>query len=105
MRHSVDMARQHHSFFAAASRVTESRAGDERVAVPGHLEVRQGAQRALDRVGQRALLAADRGDIDEGGGELGAFGVQVKVVIHGDNLPAPRPTGARGAPAGPAECR
>ena len=89
MRHSVDVARQHHSFFVAASRVTESRARDERVAVPGHLEVRQRAQRALDRVGQRALLAADRGDVDEGGGKRGAIGVQVEVVIHGNNLPGP----------------
>jgi len=50
------------------------------------------AQRVLDRVGQRALLAADRGDVDKGGGEGGAIGVQVKVVIHG-NQPTPRAPG------------
>src|ERR1700730_15506871 len=96
------MAGQHYSF-----RFPEARARDERVAVPGHLEVRQAAERALDRVGQWGLLAPDPGHGHEGGGELGAFGWQVKVVIHGDNLPGPAPTGTGGGPAetrgGPAE--
>ena len=98
MRHRVDVASQHYSFFFSAARVPESRARDERVAVAGHLQVRQAAQRALDRVGQRALLAADRGDVDEGGGERGAFGMQVKVVVHGDQLTGPRPNRPRRRP-------
>jgi hypothetical protein len=79
MRHGVDVTSQHHSVALAARGLR-----DERVAVAGHRQVRQAAQGPFDRVGEGPLRAADRGDVDEGGGQLGAVGVQVKVVVHGD---------------------
>jgi hypothetical protein len=55
VRHRVDVTSQHHSFFSSASRTR-----DQGVPVAGQLKVRQRTQRALDRVGQRSLIAADR---------------------------------------------
>jgi hypothetical protein len=85
MRHGIEMTSQHYPFVLVAPCVVKFSARDKRVAVAGHLQVRQAAQGALDRVRERALRTADRGDVNKGGGELGAVGVQVKV-IHGDNL-------------------
>jgi hypothetical protein len=85
MRHGIEMTSQHYPFVLVTPRVVKFSACDKRVAVAGHLQVRQPAQGALDRVRERALRTADRGDVNKGGGELRAVGVQVKV-IHGDNL-------------------
>ncbi len=78
MRHGVEMTGQHHPLFSP-----ELGPGDERVAVPGHRQLRQASELALDRVRERALLAADGGDVGQRGGQLGAVEVQVEVVVHG----------------------
>jgi hypothetical protein len=71
------MTSQHHSFLTA-----ERGAGDERVAESVHGQVRQRRQGALDRVGQRFLLAADGSDVGERGGQRRAVCGQVELVVH-----------------------
>ncbi len=72
-RHGVDVAGDHDALGA-----TEVGAGDDRVPVALHLEVGQRAQRRLDRVGERALVAAHRLDVDEGLGQLHGVDAQIK---------------------------
>ena len=58
MRHGVDMTSQQHPLPLAAP-CGKAGARHKRVAMAGYLQVRQAAQRPLDRVRERALLAAD----------------------------------------------
>ena len=78
MRHGVEMTGQHHPLFSP-----ERGPGHERVAVPGHRQLRQAPELAFDRVREGALLAADGGDVGQRGGQRGAVEVQVEVVVHG----------------------
>ncbi len=101
MRHRVDMTSQHHAL-TSPQRGTR----DERVAVTRHRQVRQLSEGVLERVGERALRAADRGDIGERGRQLRAFEVQVKVVVHASKLtwpwrPRPFPSPLGGSWRGP----
>ena len=57
---------------------TERRTSDDRVAIAYDLEVRQRAQRRLDRVGDDLLVEALGGDVDERGGEADDVGGQVE---------------------------
>ena len=82
MRHRIDMTSQHHPLASP-----ERGPRDERVAVARHRQVRQLPERVLERVGQRALGAADRGDVGQRGGQLRAVEVQVKVVVHASHTP------------------
>jgi len=63
-RHGVDVPGQDHPL-----RPPEHGAGHDRVAVPVHGQVRERPERALDGVGQRPLVAADRGGVHEPGGQ------------------------------------
>jgi len=64
-RHRVEVAGDHH-----ALRPAEGGAGDDRVAVTQHLEVRAGPQRHLDGVRQPRLIAAHRRDVAHRAGEV-----------------------------------
>ncbi len=71
-RDGVQVAGDHDTAFAA-----QLRPRDDRVAVAEHLEVRERAQRGLDRIRDRRLVAGDRLDVDQlprqldgGGGEV-----------------------------------
>ena len=59
-RHGVDMPGEDHPLCQA-----EAGPRDDRVAVPVHGQMGQGAQRGLDRVGDGALRAADRLDVHQ----------------------------------------
>ena len=60
-RHGVDVPGQHHPL-----RPVQHGPGDQGVAVPEQLQVRDAAQRRVDHVGQAFLVTADRGDIYQG---------------------------------------
>ncbi len=80
-RHGVDVPGQDHPL-----RPAEVRPRDQGVPLPLHRQVRQGRQRALDRAGQRLLIPADRGDVDQCRGERGR--VTGKIQFHSGSLTA-----------------
>ena len=73
-RHGVEVTGDDHALAAA-----ELGAGDDRVAAPGDGEVREAAQRGLDRVGDLLLVVAHRLDVDELLGQGDDVGGQVEV--------------------------
>ena len=70
-RDGVQMARDDHAPVAA-----QPGAGHHGVADPLDRQMRQGAQRALDGVGERGLLAALGRDVDQGAGERDDIGAR-----------------------------
>ena len=72
-RHRVDVAGEDDPLGAA-----QRRARDDGVAVAVDGQVRYVAQRPLDQVGQRRLVAADRLDVAQGDGQVGAGQGQVE---------------------------
>jgi hypothetical protein len=93
-RHRVEVTGDHDPLAAP-----ELGPGHDRVAVSGHREVRQPAQRGLDGVGDRLLVAADRLDVDELLGERDGIGVEVEGR-HGLHPTSPRRAAAHYAPTG-----
>ncbi len=73
-RHGVDVAGNDHPALA-----TQPCAGDHRVAVPDDLEMREAAERLLDRIRQRSLVAGHRLDVAHRPGDLGGGCGQVKA--------------------------
>ena len=72
-RHGVQVPGQQHP-----ARPAERGPGEHRVAVAVHLRPADGPQRRLDRVGERALVAGDRLDVDQRGGQRRAVRGQVE---------------------------
>ncbi len=88
-RHRVDVPGQDHPF-----RPPEFGPRHDRVAVAADVQVRQQAQRGLDRVRQRAFFAADRGNVNKLRGQRRA--VKIQVQVHRASLG--RRPGAAGGP-------
>jgi hypothetical protein len=78
-RHGVDVPGQDHPL-----RPAEAGPRDDGVPVPRHPQVREPGQRARDRPGQHLLAAADRGHIDQRGGQRRS--ITRKVQIHVGSL-------------------
>ncbi len=76
-RDGVEVPGDHHAVGAA-----EARAGHHGVAVAQHLEVVVAAQRLLDRVGDRALVAAHRLDVAQVAGEPDDVSGQVEGHVR-----------------------
>ncbi len=88
-RHGVQVPGDHHALVAA-----QLGARDHRVAEPLDVQVRTSAQRLLHRVGDGALVAADRLDVDQLPGQGDGIGGEVQAGgSHGVIPPCPGSAG------------